>query len=437
LFEVIKEKSQSQCTSPFLNTIPILMNNQHPKEEKPDDDSTDELSVERDTVSEYKPSQQTEDKENENKRCPREMSVKTDKLETEHSLSYSNKDLGHGRRLYKAYDGSGKPVSVAAWAKWMSEVTHRGNQARFITIEMMKVRKKECKDGLTSLLNLSQHTHYWTISLPHHKTVPFQAMMFETKGMTFDASHSEQFSFVLIESQELHDFGEMGADINSFASHFQGVNEPEEKGVAFKNLGRDALLIAPLPPVNQRFQPYSHLAKFVREADSCQIDGFFVKLALEFKNHLKLVSPQPVWLSTSGLGVAWLHFRLDSSPKYYMYRPFTKSAVHRNRQRGPVESSLVQWLAPTSPTAHSVSSTSTDNGIEAAMDAHQLRRIQKKTRGGRTMRRKCSCQGCHTKTYLICQNPACIAKAKKKTRQGMFICRKHHKSHALLCQRVA
>ena len=33
----------------------------------------------------------------------------------------------------------------------------------------------------------------------------------------------------------------------------------------------------------------------------------------------------PVWMSTSGAGVSWLHIRLDSRPKYYQYRPFAAS----------------------------------------------------------------------------------------------------------------
>jgi hypothetical protein len=31
---------------------------------------------------------------------------------------------------------------------------------------------------------------------------------------------------------------------------------------------------------------------------------------------------KPVWLSTAGAGVAWLHIRLDDRPKYYGYTPF-------------------------------------------------------------------------------------------------------------------
>ena len=31
---------------------------------------------------------------------------------------------------------------------------------------------------------------------------------------------------------------------------------------------------------------------------------------------------QPLWVSTSGLGVYWLHVRLDSSPKYFQHTPY-------------------------------------------------------------------------------------------------------------------
>jgi len=33
-----------------------------------------------------------------------------------------------------------------------------------------------------------------------------------------------------------------------------------------------------------------------------------------------------LWISTAGGGVAWLHVRLDSSPKYYGFRPYAVAA---------------------------------------------------------------------------------------------------------------
>ena len=34
------------------------------------------------------------------------------------------------------------------------------------------------------------------------------------------------------------------------------------------------------------------------------------------------VGARPIWLSTAGHGVAWLHVRLDSRPKYYLHAPY-------------------------------------------------------------------------------------------------------------------
>ena len=34
------------------------------------------------------------------------------------------------------------------------------------------------------------------------------------------------------------------------------------------------------------------------------------------------VGAEPVWLSTAGAGVPWLHVRLDDRPKYYGFGPY-------------------------------------------------------------------------------------------------------------------
>lgn len=37
---------------------------------------------------------------------------------------------------------------------------------------------------------------------------------------------------------------------------------------------------------------------------------------------LRRLSGRPLWLSTAGAGVAWLHVRVDPVPKYYAYPPY-------------------------------------------------------------------------------------------------------------------
>jgi hypothetical protein len=34
---------------------------------------------------------------------------------------------------------------------------------------------------------------------------------------------------------------------------------------------------------------------------------------------------RPLWVSTSGLGVSWLHLRFDRRPKYYTHAPYRLS----------------------------------------------------------------------------------------------------------------
>ena len=67
----------------------------------------------------------------------------------------------------------------------------------------------------------------------------------------------------------------------------------------------------------------AHIASFVREASREQVHSLFEAVGVEVEERLQEVSP--LWVSTSGMGVFWLHVRLDSRPKYYTYAPY-KSA---------------------------------------------------------------------------------------------------------------
>jgi hypothetical protein len=55
------------------------------------------------------------------------------------------------------------------------------------------------------------------------------------------------------------------------------------------------------------------------EGDARQVRAFWQKTAQEMLHH---IGPRPTWLCTVGGGVAWLHVRLDSRPKYYSYGPY-------------------------------------------------------------------------------------------------------------------
>lgn len=97
-------------------------------------------------------------------------------------------------------------------------------------------------------------------------------------------------------------------DSHSFKQYFRN----DKQVVTFQNLGNDACLIVPCPHVPH--SAYSHIGPFTRHAPEAQIHDFWRTVALEMESR---ITDEPRWLSTSGLGVTWLHARIDSRPKYY------------------------------------------------------------------------------------------------------------------------
>ncbi|HEU5075095.1 MAG TPA: hypothetical protein VFU02_12985, partial [Polyangiaceae bacterium] len=66
---------------------------------------------------------------------------------------------------------------------------------------------------------------------------------------------------------------------------------------------------------------YTHLAAFLRHAPPEQCEVLLREVGFAARECLR---NEPFWLSTSGLGVAWLHVRIDSRPKYYQYTPYRR-----------------------------------------------------------------------------------------------------------------
>src|SRR5262245_64944563 len=105
----------------------------------------------------------------------------------------------------------------------------------------------------------------------------------------------------------------MPQDPGAFAEHFR----PDRSVVTFDNLGHDAVLVAPCP--GEPGSNFSHLASFNGTAAPAQQDALWQAVGEAMDERL---GARPVWLSTAGLGVAWLHVRLDDRPKYYRHAPY-------------------------------------------------------------------------------------------------------------------
>ena len=122
------------------------------------------------------------------------------------------------------------------------------------------------------------------------------------------------FEFVLIDSPKLAD---IEPDPSDFNEHFKSA---DREVVSFPNLGNDALLVVPCPITN--IPNSTHLANFIRQAPESQQHLLWQTVGRELQQSL---NDRSVWVNTSGLGVHWLHVRLDSSPKYYDYKPYKQT----------------------------------------------------------------------------------------------------------------
>jgi len=170
-----------------------------------------------------------------------------------------------------------------------------GSSLRFNeTIELLR-RNEKFRDFYNNLL----------------ASAPFDAFFWELPPITL-ATYQREFEFVLVDAPTLN---EVPADNQAFAQYW---TEDALAVVEFPNIGRDALLIAPCP-IQQNLSCYSHLAAFCRAAPADQRDDFWRQVGETITRHLR---ERAMWISTSGLGVYWLHVRLDSYPKYYTYKPY-------------------------------------------------------------------------------------------------------------------
>ena len=141
--------------------------------------------------------------------------------------------------------------------------------------------------------------------------VKFDGFFWEVKPISKNRI-DDTFEFVVVQARRINDFE---ADAVTFKEYFK----KDVLVTTFKNLRGDAQLVV---PVNVSTEcNYAHFASFLRTGLPEQIDAFW---ELVGKEYTKQLSDKPIWLSTAGLGVHWLHVRFDQRPKYYRFEEYQK-----------------------------------------------------------------------------------------------------------------
>jgi hypothetical protein len=174
-------------------------------------------------------------------------------------------------------------------------------------------------DGAGCTLSFAEVIRGWRVSEPFRDfwvaglhAATLDAYCWECPGVD-DQSVRRPFECVFVPSPSL---ARMAVDRETFGEHFR----PNCESVTFDSLGGDAVLVAPCPAGPG--SDYAHLAKFVRTAPQERQLAFWQAVGEAMESR---VGTAPVWLSTSGHGVAWLHVRLDSRPKYYLHSEYERT----------------------------------------------------------------------------------------------------------------
>lgn len=150
---------------------------------------------------------------------------------------------------------------------------------------------------------------YWSSIL---RSVPFGSYAWECPPLTATGA-SRSFECVFVSSPAL---ASLRPEPRAFAGHFRR----EARVATFPNLGGDAVLVAPAPA--DADSEFTHLARFAAAATPEHANTFWQAVG---EAVARRVGSKPVWLSTAGLGVGWLHVRLDDRPKYYRHLPYARS----------------------------------------------------------------------------------------------------------------
>ena len=151
------------------------------------------------------------------------------------------------------------------------------------------------------------------------------AYFFETPALTGERAAETPFEFVLVNAPSLARLS-LQPDPYTFQDQMQHAGL--QGVVDFPSLGGDSHLVVPSQTYPET-AVYTHLASFSRYAPLSQQRELWRRAANVLLEKLALHPIKPYWLSTSGLGVVWLHVRVDTRPKYYTHRAYKRTLIRK------------------------------------------------------------------------------------------------------------
>ena len=175
---------------------------------------------------------------------------------------------------------------------------------------------------LDALSDPSAHAaDFLTETLTNHFGGQTNAYFFECIPVSRKTLDETIFEFMLMPANALNG---VAADHSPFDEYLSSPGTASSHVISFLNLGRDAMLVVPRPLTTASH--YAHLSEFITTAPRQQANLLWQRVGEGARKQLSSHADddKKLWISTSGMGVYWLHVRLDSVPKYYNWIPYKK-----------------------------------------------------------------------------------------------------------------
>ena len=216
-----------------------------------------------------------------------------------------------------------------------TEITYEATEIDSRTLKFIPRRQNQRLD-FKQFFTLLQDELFLENFIVILQNLPYEGYYFECPPVNSQNFDQKSFEFVIVKSSTLQF---RRAEKEDFKDYF--TEDEKVLAVGFENLGKDAFLIAPNPWSTSKLDIYSHLGSFMKKGSKGNFSIFFIikpyissiteqlkgfwKLASKiFLEEIKRKASKNIWLSTAGDGVAWLHLRMDTRPKYYQYVPYYK-----------------------------------------------------------------------------------------------------------------
>ena len=153
-----------------------------------------------------------------------------------------------------------------------------------------------------------------------HRALPFQ---WRTSCLVADANDYGSFAQSLTPNKTLCTSQDYSAFQQQLSAAPAGAS-----CISFPNLSGDTVLVVPTPVTGQT---YTTLREFLQHAPAAQQRALWKEVARQARAAMRKHSR--VWISTHGLGVAFLHVRICSHPKYYNHSALQCAPPRQTRRR--------------------------------------------------------------------------------------------------------